>query len=184
MQHRRRPFQLTNKIAQAALLLAAAASSVLSSSVAQAQTFPFPSSNAGGNGRFTTTVLTAAEIQSLYDDWKARIIGQCGGGQLRVGALSGDPDPTRQPPGCRRRRGWPSPLTWATKPTFEGLRNDYFAHLDGNGLMNWFFYLDCNQLVNHGQGSASDADVDAAFGLIVANRPMAWRIFSTPMRRR
>lgn len=169
MQYRLRLSNLSKRVANVALGLAMTASAVTTASVASAQAFPFPSSNAAtGNGRFTTTVLTSSEIKALYDRWKQTFIGTCNGtNQLRVVY------PENMPANDTRSEGIGYGMVIAAymgdQPTFTGLRNFYFAHLDGRGLMNWK-YNDCNGIGAGGQGSAADADVDAAFALIVANK--------------
>jgi endo-1,4-beta-D-glucanase Y len=137
--------------------------------LASAQTFPFPSSNAAaGNGRFTTTVLTSSEIQDLYDRWKQNFIGTCPNNELRV-VYPENVGPANDTRSEGVGYGMVIAAYMGDQATFQGLRNYYFNHRDARGLMNWK-YNDCNNLGNNGQGSAADADVDAAMGLIVADR--------------
>jgi MYXO-CTERM domain-containing protein len=168
MQFRLRLSGLTSHVANVALGLAITASVATSASLASAQTFPFPSSNAvAGNGRFTTTVLTSSEIQALYDRWKQNFIGTCPNNELRV-VYPENVGPANDTRSEGVGYGMVIAAYMGDQTTFQGLRNYYFNHRDARGLMNWK-YNDCTNLGNNGQGSAADADVDAVMGLIVAN---------------
>ncbi|MGH1387394.1 glycosyl hydrolase family 8 [Kordia sp.] len=53
------------------------------------------------------------------------------------------------------------------KATFDALYKYYNAHLDANGLMNWKIGPDGKMA---GENAATDADVDVAYGLLLAHK--------------
>ncbi|MCX7727488.1 MAG: glycosyl hydrolase family 8, partial [Chitinispirillaceae bacterium] len=55
-----------------------------------------------------------------------------------------------------------------TQPKFDKLYNYYKAHLDGNGLMHWKIQGFTNNVI--GSGAATDADLDVAVALIMAEK--------------
>jgi endo-1,4-beta-D-glucanase Y len=147
-----------------ALGLAAAGFTLAASSVASAQSHPFPSTNVQvGNGRVTTSVLTSHELRAAYTRWQANLIRPCQGRGQRMIYPETNNDTRSEGIGY----GMVIAAYMGDRPTFDGLWDFYQSH-STQGLMNWLIGTDCNT-VNDG-GSASDADIDAAFGLIVADQ--------------
>ncbi len=124
----------------------------------------------GSNGFFPTTV-TEANAQSAYDSWKATYLGDCGTNGLRV--KHDDLNNT-----VSEGIGYGALLAaaWGDKTTFDGVWTYYqkaAAVADGkkgtsHGLMGWKVYSDACTLGNMEAGSASDADLDMAMGLLQA----------------
>ena len=54
------------------------------------------------------------------------------------------------------------------QPLFDDLWRYYQAHVDTNGLMHWWIGSSCGQIIE--TTAATDADQDAAFALLLANR--------------
>jgi endoglucanase len=141
---------------------------ISASSVASAQdaAFPFPSTNISSGQ--TTGVLTSHELRADYQRWREQLIQRCpapnNDARMRY-PESGD-DTRSEGVGY----GMVISAYMGDKETFDGLWNYYQRTSAGTGLMNWR-RIDCGGGGgNLDTGSASDADVDAALGLIVANR--------------
>ena len=108
-----------------------------------------------------------ADAQAAYAKWKTDIVTADGAGGL----------PARPPPNSSARwstrpcrRGSPTACCWRSTPTTSrrstSSGSTAQAHLDGNGLMNWYIGPAGETL---GTGAASDADEDMAYALIVAD---------------
>jgi endoglucanase len=134
-------------------------------SVASAQAFPFPSTNIAA-GRFKTDAITSFEIKDLYDQWLADTIVDCGNDVTMV-------YPENEPPDTRSEGvgyGMVISAYMGDAATFEGLWS-YYQRTSTGGLMNWRRNGCVGQAVDgNSNGSAADADIDAALGLIVADR--------------
>lgn len=164
MQHRRRPFQLTNKIAHVALLAAAAGSSLLASSEdahAQAAAFPFPS---GNTTALRTGALTTHELRAQYEFWKEEFLEDCNDGSARVAYPENEGNDTRSE---GVGYGMVIAAYMGDKDTFDKLHAYWRRFPTSGGLMNWRTF-GCGG--GSEAGSASDADVDAALGLIIADK--------------
>jgi endo-1,4-beta-D-glucanase Y len=165
MMHRRSvSFQTRaqNVALRAALGAGLLAAGVAASGDAQAQTaprFPFPSSNTAA---LKTGALTTLELKALYQSWKDDFIDPCGDGSLRVQYPENQGNDTRS-----EGVGYGMVISayMGDKTTFDGLLA-YWKRFGNGGLMTWKTN-DC--AASGDSGSASDADVDAALGLIVAN---------------
>jgi len=168
MQHRTHLTELTRRASGIALGFAVATTISSAAVRASAQAFPFPSSNQPGNGTVTTTVLTTHELRAQYARWKQLFIATCPNNQLRV-QYPENVGPANDTRSEGIGYGMLIAAYMGDQQTFQGLRNFYLGHLDARGLMNWR-YNDCNNLGAGGQGSAADADVDAAMSLIVASK--------------
>lgn len=156
----RRPSRRRSEHARAVVAgvaLGAAAMSV--TSLGHAQQFPFPSSNVTNGQR--TGVLTSHELRALYDFWRGAFIEQCGA-DARMRYPESNNDTRSEGVGY----GMVIAAYFGDRPTFDGLWN-YYQRFQQNGLMRWRTN-GCNG--SNDSGSAADADVDAAFGLIVADR--------------
>ena len=148
-------------VALCAALAGAAVS--LSSAPAAAQSFPFPSSKPVMG--LTTNVLTTHELLAQYNLWKSRFVERCTQGDARIRYPESGNDTRSEGVGY----GMVIAAYFGDQPTFDGLWA-YYQRASANGLMNWR-RDGCNAGGAGGDtGSAADADIDAAFGLIVANK--------------
>jgi endo-1,4-beta-D-glucanase Y len=130
---------------------------------AAAQSVPFPSRKAVRG--LTTNVLTTHELRAQYNLWKTRFVERCAQGDARIRYPESGNDTRSEGVGY----GMVIAAYFGDQPTFDGLW-DYYQRASANGLMNWR-RDGCNAGGGGGDtGSASDADIDAAFGLIVANK--------------
>jgi len=168
MQNRYESFQSRSKGLNVALCAAFAGAAALGtlfvSSVASAQAFPFPS--AKPEMGFTTGVLTSHELRAQYNLWKERFVERCGQGDARIRYPESGNDTRSEGVGY----GMVIAAYFGDQATFDGLWDFYQRSSPGTGLMHWR-RTGCDAGGGGGDtGSASDADIDAAFGLIVANR--------------
>lgn len=171
MQYRRSPAGSTSRVVNVALRtaigLGLAGAAVLFSSSAQAQAarFPFPSTNLTAP---KSSVLTSHEIRARYEEWKATFIDDCGDGSMTLSYLENNPPDTRSE---GIGYGMVIAAYMGDKPVFDGLWN-YYQRFSNNGLMTWRTSI-CGG--SGDSGSAADADVDAAMGLIIADRQWGGR---------
>jgi endo-1,4-beta-D-glucanase Y len=146
------------------LFAAGAAAGVLVSADAHAQAarFPFPSSNTTG---LKSQVLTVHELRAQYDDWKAAFVEDCqtNPSSMRVHYPENPGNDTRSE---GIGYGMVIAAYMGDKATFDGLLG-FWQRFDNNNLMTWKIN-GCQGGADN--GSASDADVDAAMGLIIAER--------------
>lgn len=149
----------------AAFAGAASALGTLSvSSVASAQAFPFPS--AKPEMGFTTGVLTSHELRAQYNQWKTLFVERCNQGDARIRYPESGNDTRSEGVGY----GMVIAAYFGDQATFDGLWDFYQRSSPGTGLMHWR-RTGCDAGGGGGDtGSAADADIDAAFGLIVADR--------------
>jgi endo-1,4-beta-D-glucanase Y len=122
--------------------------------------FPFPS---GNTTALSTTVLTSHELRAQYAAWKATFLENCNDGSIRLQYPENAGADTRSE---GVGYGMVIAAYMGDQPTFDGLWN-YWQRFDDNGLMRWRT-TSCQ--AGNDTGSAADADVDAALGLIVADR--------------
>lgn len=167
MQHRTRLSHLTSSVSGIALGVAVSGSIVATSTQASAQAFKFPSSNVqAGNGLFTTPVLTTHELRAQYAQWKTNFLVACNAGELRVQYPESGKDTRSEAMGY----GMVIAAYMGDQTTFDGLLK-YYQRASTQGLMNWH-PTNCGATgaTAGDNGSAADADVDAAFALVVANK--------------
>lgn len=158
-----------NVALRAALGAGVVAAALVASGDAQAQTaprFPFPSSNTTA---LRTTSLTTRELRAQYDAWKQNFLADCGG-SMRVQYPENQGSDTRS-----EGVGYGMVISayMGDQATFDGLFA-FWQRFDNNNLMTWRTN-DCNG--SNDSGSASDADVDAALGLIIAD--LQWGGYAT-----
>ncbi len=136
--------------------------------------FPFPSSNID-SGQITS-VLTSHELRADYERWREQLIEPCPAqGDARMRYPESGNDTRSEGVGY----GMVIAAYMGDQATFDGLWNYYQRTSPGTGLMHWR-RTDCAG--GGGQpdtGSAADADVDAALGLIVANRQWPGQGYNT-----
>jgi endo-1,4-beta-D-glucanase Y len=145
---------------------------------AQDAAFPFPSTNIT-SGQITP-VLTSHELRADYARWREQLIEQCPAqGDARMRYPESGNDTRSEGVGY----GMVISAYFGDKQTFDGLWNYYQRTSAGTGLMNWR-RTGCDGGGGQGDtGSASDADVDAALGLIVANRQWPGQDYNTDAAR-
>jgi endo-1,4-beta-D-glucanase Y len=153
--------------AHLALAVALGSSVLASSGVAEAQPlggqFPFPSSNAAAG--FITDALTSHELRQLYLDWRDALIERCPQGDARLRYPESNNDTRSEGVGY----GMVISAYMGDRETFNGLWN-YYQRTSTNGLMNWRRNGCDGQGGGGDNGSAADADIDAALALLVADR--------------
>ena len=122
--------------------------------------FPFPQNKTYAYGMQPSNV-NIADVISAYDFWRSNYTENCNG-SWRVKA--DDPNYT-----FSEGIGYGMLLSAyaADKILFDGLWAYYKKFKDSNGLMNWKVQ-GCNSL--NQTGAASDADLDAAVGLYIADK--------------
>jgi endo-1,4-beta-D-glucanase Y len=140
--------------------VALGAAALAQTSVGHAQAFPFPSTNVGSGQ--TTDVLTSHELRAQYNFWRQTFVQACNEGGRRLVYPESNNDTRSEGVGY----GMVIAAYFGDQQTFDGLW-DYYQRFQQNGLMRW----KTNGCAgSNDNGSAADADIDAAFGLIVANR--------------
>jgi endo-1,4-beta-D-glucanase Y len=155
------PVRLSSIALGAGLVLAG----IVAPSVANGQAFPFPSTNTAA-ARLKTDAVTSFEIKDLYQQWLADTIVDCGNDVTMLYPENVPPDTRSEGVGY----GMVISAYMGDAATFEGLWS-YYQRTSTGGLMNWR-RNGCNGQAVDGlsNGSAADADIDAALGLIVADR--------------
>jgi hypothetical protein len=155
------PVKLSRVLGGAGLVLAAISASATASAQELAGAFPFPSSNLDAT-RIKTDAITTYEVEDLYRKWVADTIVSCGN-DVRVRYNENNPQDTRSE---GIGYGMVIAAYMGDQATFEGLWS-YYQRFSQGGLMDWLVN-DCD--TRGDQGSAADADIDAALGLIVADK--------------
>jgi endo-1,4-beta-D-glucanase Y len=154
--------------ARLALALGAGTCVLASSGAASAQAlggqFPYPSTNAAAG--VTTGALTTHELRQLYLDWREAVVERCPAqGDARVRYPETNDDTRSEGVGY----GMVIAAYMGDQETFDGLWR-YYQRTSTNGLMNWR-RNGCDGSGGGGDaGSASDADIDAALAVLVADR--------------
>ncbi len=125
--------------------------------------FPFPQNRKPGMCLLTTAANATAAVQAAYDSWRNTFVTATGAGSgLRVRRPGNQDDTVSEGIGY----GMIAAAYLADRATFDGLWTYAKAHLDTHGLMTW--HLNAGGSVNDA-GSASDGDVDIAWGLIMGS---------------
>ena len=126
-----------------------------------AQTQPFPANVTFSNGLMATN-KNDADATASYNTWKTNFIESCSNGRFRV--KFDNPSET-----VSEGIGYGMLLTAykADKVTFDGLWNYYKDNRNTNGVMNW--KIQGCSISTPGQNGATDAELDAAMALIVAD---------------
>ena len=128
--------------------------------------FPFPQSKKPPSCTLTTAAGASTAVQSSYNSWKAAMVTSngAGAGALRVQRNTDGNDTVSEGIGY----GMIAAVYMNDKPTFDGLWTYAQAHFDSSGLMNWHIDAGGNTSGN-GMGSATDADEDMAWALLMAS---------------
>lgn len=123
-----------------------------------AQQFPFPQ-NVGYQYGYMSGAITGADAKAEYDAWLGKYYISCSSTEARIN----DNGIT-----VSEGMGYGMVITAyaGDKEKFDKLWNYYRARRNGNGLMNWK-YKGC-ETYPAGSDAATDGDLDAAMGLVVA----------------
>ncbi|MGN6644989.1 MAG: glycosyl hydrolase family 8 [Cytophaga sp.] len=130
-------------------------------------TVPFGSNKSYPYGIMPTTLPTsgsygsASEIADKYNSWKTNYIENCGTDKARVKF-----DNTSETVSEGIGYGMLLAAYAADKDLFNRLWAYYKQYRNGNGVMHWKI-SGCNSVI--GQNGATDAELDAAMALVVAN---------------
>jgi endo-1,4-beta-D-glucanase Y len=109
-------------------------------------------------------IVSETLVQRAYLDWKARFYKSCDNGSVYV--LKDDYTGSQEVVSEGIGYGMLLSVAIGDREVFDGLWTYYREHRNGNGVMNW------RQAVCGGQtggNGASDADLDAALGLVLAD---------------
>lgn len=125
-----------------------------------AQKQPFPA-NAVFNNGLMPTIKNSQDAKNNYDTWKTNFVEACSNGRYRV-KFDSSWETVSEGIGY----GMLLSAYMADKPLFDGLWLYYKDNVNGNKVMNWKIN-GCSGAI--GQNGATDAELDAAFALIVAD---------------
>ena len=125
--------------------------------------FAFPQNKATGQCVLTTVANASSTTQSVYSSWKNSFVVSAGGG-LRVQRPENQNDTVSEGMGY----GMLAAVYMGDQSTFDGLWTFTKSHLDSYGLMNWHLNAD-GSTASGGSNSATDADEDIAFALLMAS---------------
>ena len=127
--------------------------------------FPFPQNKKPGACTLTTVANASGSAQAAYTGWKNALVTSSGaGGALRVKRNTDNDDTVSEGIGY----GMIAAAYMNDRPTFDGLWTYAKAQFDANGLMNWHITAGGN-VAGDGMGSATDADEDMAWALLMAS---------------
>ncbi|MEO8900538.1 MAG: glycosyl hydrolase family 8 [Polyangiaceae bacterium] len=128
--------------------------------------FPFPQAKKPTSCSLTTAAGASDAVKAAYNSWKAAMVTSNGAGTggLRVQRNTDGNDTVSEGIGY----GMIAAVYLNDKPTFDGLWTYAQAKFDASGLMNW--HIDAGGTVSgNGMGSATDADEDIAWALLMAS---------------
>jgi uncharacterized protein YjdB len=124
------------------------------------QSVTFPANRVYTNGLMASN-RNGQDAVDNYAIWKANFIEACTDGKLRVKF-----DNAGQTVSEGVAYGMLLSAYATDRPTFDGLWKYYKSHLNANGVMNWKIN-GCTGVI--GNNGATDAEIDAAMALIVAD---------------
>jgi len=125
--------------------------------------FNFPQNKKSGSCLITTVANAAAATSSAYNSWKNTFVTSNGaGGFLRVQSPQHQSGTVSEGIGY----GMIAAVYMYDRPTFDGLWSYAKLHFDTKGLMNWQI---SSSGATVGAGSATDADEDIAWALLMAS---------------
>jgi endo-1,4-beta-D-glucanase Y len=125
--------------------------------------FAFPQNKVTGSCMLTSVANASTLTKSAYDSWKSTYVVTASPG-LRVQRPENANDTVSEGMGY----GMLAAVYVGDKDTFDGLWAFTKANFDSNGLMNWHI-TSSGAVASGGQGSATDADEDIAFALLMAS---------------
>jgi endoglucanase len=112
----------------------------------------------------TSKLITETKVARAYLEWKERFFKSCDDGSVYV--LKNDYTGSEQVASEGIAYGMLLAVGIGDRETFDGLWQYYREHRNGNGLMHWL-HAPCGG--QEGPNGASDADLDAAMALILAD---------------
>jgi endo-1,4-beta-D-glucanase Y len=124
------------------------------------QTQAFPANKIYVNG-LMATARNSQDVLDSYTTWKINFVEQCNNNRYRVKF-----DDRSQTVSEGIGYGMLLSVYMGDKTLFDGFWLYYKDHVNGNGVMNWKIN-GCFDAI--GQNGATDAELDAAFALIVAD---------------
>jgi endo-1,4-beta-D-glucanase Y len=145
--------------------------------------YPFPQNKASGSCMLTTVASAATATQNAYDSWKSTYVTSSGApsGALRVvdpQSLScGGTNVANGTVSEGMGYGMLAAVYRGDRATFDGLFAYVNAHLDSKGLMNWCVNASGTTV---GAYSATDADEDIIFALLMASDQWSGTDYLTP----
>lgn len=125
--------------------------------------FPYPQNKKPPNCTLTTVAGASSTVQSIYTAWKSQYVVSASPG-LRVQRPENGNDTVSEGIGY----GMLAAVYMGDQATFDGIWAYGKAHLDSYGLMNWKI-TPSGTAASDGMGSATDADEDMAWALIMAS---------------
>jgi endo-1,4-beta-D-glucanase Y len=125
--------------------------------------FAYPQSKVTGQCTLTSVASASSLTQSAYTSWKNTYVASASPG-LRVQRPENQGDTVSEGMGY----GMLAAVYMGDQTTFDGLWAFTKANLDANGLMNWHL-TSSGSTASGGSGSATDADEDIAFALLMAS---------------
>ena len=127
--------------------------------------FPFPQNKTSGACAITSVPNAAAATSNAYTAWKGSFVTASGaGGGLRVQSPQHQSGTVSEGIGY----GMIAAVYMNDRPTFDGLWGYAKLHFDAKGLMNWKITA-AGATASDGAGSATDADEDMAWALLMAS---------------
>jgi endo-1,4-beta-D-glucanase Y len=109
-------------------------------------------------------LITETRVSRAYLNWKERFFKSCDDGSVYV--LKNDYRGTEEVASEGIAYGMLLSVAIGDKPVFDGLWDYYQGRRNGNGVMNWL-HAPCGGEI--GGNGASDADLDAAMALLLAD---------------
>jgi endo-1,4-beta-D-glucanase Y len=135
----------------------------LPAGLGQGGPFAFPQNKKSGSCLITTVANSAAATNAAYTSWKGTFVTSGGaGGFLRVQSPQHSGGTVSEGIGY----GMIAAVYMSDRPTFDGLWGYAKSHFDADGLMNWQI-SSSGSIV--GMNSATDADEDMAWALLMAS---------------
>lgn len=132
------------------------------SSISFAQNFPFPQHTNYSQGYLPTTI-TSADALTAYQVWKTNQLETCPNGSVRVKY-----DNPAETVSEGIAYGMLLSAYHGDKGVFDGIWQYYKNHLNTRGIMDWKI-AGCTG-TRLGNNGATDAELDVAYSLIVANK--------------
>lgn len=111
-----------------------------------------------------SALITETKVSRAYLEWKSRFFKVCDDGSVYV--LKNDYTGSEQVASEGIAYGMLLAVAMGDRPAFDGLWQYYREHRNGNGVMNWLHSPCGGQIDGNG---ASDADLDAAMALVLAD---------------
>lgn len=125
--------------------------------------FPYPQNKKPPHCDLTTYSNASGAVSNAYAFWKGTFVVSATGG-LRVQRTENANDTVSEGIGY----GMLIAVYMNDKATFDGIWSFAKLHLDSSGLMNWHLNPD-GSIAAQGMGSATDADEDMAYALVMAS---------------